>query len=210
MAPHTAPPSAWPFFIPIGIVVILVGLGVRSGAFVVAGIAMMLVALVGWYRDAGREWRAADGDTATHASAPRFPGWLLGVDAVILLMALLITVGGWSIDSTVAAVRAAASPTPAASGTGGLDVVAKNIRFTTPTLSTPAGKPFDLTFENRDPLPHNVAIFPAGGSGAALFQGQIVTGPTTVTYHVPALKPGTYEFRCEVHPASMTGTITVH
>ena len=36
MAPHTAPPSAWPFFIPIGIVVILVGLGVRSGAFVAA------------------------------------------------------------------------------------------------------------------------------------------------------------------------------
>ena len=41
-----------------------------------------------------------------------------------------------------------------------------------------------------------------------MFKGDIVTGPTTVTYDVPALPAGTYTFTCTVHP-NMTGTLTV-
>jgi plastocyanin len=36
----------------------------------------------------------------------------------------------------------------------------------------------------------------------------VVTGPTTTTYDIPALKPGTYYFHCDVHP-TMNGTATV-
>jgi plastocyanin len=36
-----------------------------------------------------------------------------------------------------------------------------------------------------------------------------VTGPTKVDYQIPALAPGTYTFICDVHPTTMTGTITV-
>jgi plastocyanin len=207
--PHTAPSSAWPFFVPIGIGVFLLGLGVLSAAYIVGGLAMTAIALIGWYRDAGREWRAVEAGAAVHGGASVFPRWLLGVDAVILLMAVLITVGGGSIDSTVAAIHAAASPSTPAGQSGGLQIAAKDIGFSTDQLAAPAGKPFDVTFENQDPLPHNVAIFPSAASTSALFQGEIVTGPTSVIYHVPALKAGTYEFRCEVHPSSMTGTITV-
>ena len=40
-------------------------------------------------------------------------------------------------------------------------------------------------------------------------QGQIVIGPTTVTYHVVALVAGTYYFHCDVHPTAMQGTFVV-
>lgn len=82
------------------------------------------------------------------------------------------------------------------------------------TLSFEAGKPTDLEFDNQDPaVQHNVVIFaedPAKNpQAAALFTGDVVTGPVKTTYHVPALQAGTYYFHCEVHPTVMIGTITV-
>ena len=35
------------------------------------------------------------------------------------------------------------------------------------------------------------------------------TGPKKVSYAVPALAAGAYPFVCEVHPTTMTGTLTV-
>ena len=34
-------------------------------------------------------------------------------------------------------------------------------------------------------------------------------GPETKQYALPALKAGGYTFLCQVHPTTMTGTITV-
>ena len=86
--------------------------------------------------------------------------------------------------------------------------------FAQTTLSFEAGKPTDLEFDNQDAgVQHNVVIFaqdPAKDSqAAALFTGDVITGPLKTTYHVPALQAGTYYFHCEVHPTVMTGTITV-
>jgi FtsP/CotA-like multicopper oxidase with cupredoxin domain len=36
--------------------------------------------------------------------------------------------------------------------------------------------------------------------------GDVVAGPTVTTYHVPELQPGTYFFRCDIHPDTMHGT----
>ena len=44
---------------------------------------------------------------------------------------------------------------------------------------------------------------------ASFFTGQIVTGPTTVTYHVDALAAGTFFFHCDIHPTLMFGTFVV-
>ena len=43
----------------------------------------------------------------------------------------------------------------------------------------------------------------------ALFTGDLITGPKTVTYHVSALPAGSYFFRCDAHPQQMTGTLVV-
>lgn len=86
--------------------------------------------------------------------------------------------------------------------------------FAQTSLTAQAGLPIDLRFDNQDPgVQHNVVIFaqdPTKNPQApALFTGDLISGPATTTYNVPALKAGTYYFHCAVHPTTMTGTITV-
>jgi nitrite reductase (NO-forming) len=117
----------------------------------------------------------------------------------------------------------AATPTPAPSpsGSGGgtaacaptgahLKISAMNAAFDTDCLAAPAGQPFTIVFDNMDPgIPHNVSIYTDSSASTNLFKGDLVTGPKTVTYKVSALKPGTYYFRCDVHPTTMFGTFVV-
>jgi plastocyanin len=94
---------------------------------------------------------------------------------------------------------------PAGSPSGdAVTIVAKDLKFVDTAVSVKAGSAFAIVFDNKDGAPHNVAI--AGGSGASVFKGEIVSGKQ-VTYQVPALAAGTYAFICEVHP-DMKGTIT--
>jgi plastocyanin len=84
--------------------------------------------------------------------------------------------------------------------------------FATTSLSAPASTPFTLNFANQDPgTQHDVVIGtgPPGGSSRVLFDGTVVTGPTTIAYAVDALDPGTYAFYCKIHPTTMKGTLTV-
>jgi plastocyanin len=87
-------------------------------------------------------------------------------------------------------------------------IVAVNIAFQTTEIEVPAGQPFTITLDNQDAgVQHNVDIFDNPGfTGEAIFEGEIITGPAQITYEIPALEPGTYPFRCVVHP-NMVGTI---
>lgn len=58
-------------------------------------------------------------------------------------------------------------------------------------------------------MPHNVAIYTDANAVSSLFVGELVSGPATITYKVPALKSGTYYFRCDIHPGVMYGTFVV-
>jgi plastocyanin len=98
--------------------------------------------------------------------------------------------------------------TPSTSAATGavLHISAQNIAFDTNQLEAPAGQPFVLDFDNNDPgVPHNVEIKDA--NGMSMFKGQIITGPATISYQVPALAAGSYMFVCDVHP-NMTGILT--
>jgi cytochrome c oxidase subunit II len=100
-----------------------------------------------------------------------------------------------------------APPSGAAGSPTTIAISAINSTFSTATLEAPAGVPFAVAFSNKDPgIPHDFDIHDA--NGAQVFKGDLVTGPKDVTYQVPALPAGTYEFRCIVHP-TMTGTLTV-
>jgi len=118
------------------------------------------------------------------------------------------------------------SPTPSAASTttppttqctklsnGVVDIVAKGIAFDTNCIEVPVNKPFTISFDNQDDVTavgqHNVAIYPSSTDlGNPLFQGELVSGPATATYDVPALQAGEFFFRCDVHP-TMNGTFRV-
>ena len=123
---------------------------------------------------------------------------------------LTLTLGLLALAATLAACSgASANPAtpaaPAGSPSGdAVSVVAKDVTFTTPAVSAPAGKPFTIAFDNQDGAPHNIDISDA--SGSHVFKGDIVSD-TQVSYAVPALAAGTYFFRCDVHP-DMQGSIT--
>jgi predicted lipoprotein with Yx(FWY)xxD motif/plastocyanin len=93
-----------------------------------------------------------------------------------------------------------------------LSLVAQNISFDKTSLTVAAGSSVTLNFNNMDTgIPHNVSIYQnlAGGQVKAIFVGQIITGPNTITYTFTAPAAGsTYFFQCDVHP-SMTGTFVV-
>ena len=86
----------------------------------------------------------------------------------------------------------------------------KERKFDKNCLAAPANKPFTIKFDNQDPdVPHNVAIFDRSEGKKPLFKGELIIGPRTTTYSVPAQKPGRYEFVCEPHDFTMIGMFVV-
>ncbi|MGH3247433.1 MAG: cupredoxin domain-containing protein [Trebonia sp.] len=111
--------------------------------------------------------------------------------------------------ATASAAGTQASATCSPSGTS-LQISAQNVKFDKSCLAAPAGQAFTITFDNKDAgVPHDVAIYTNSSATTVLFKGTVVSGPTTTTYHVPALKAGTYYFRCDIHPTQMLGTFVV-
>lgn len=79
-------------------------------------------------------------------------------------------------------------------------------RFVQDRIQVGPDTPFDLVFANLDEgVQHNVAIYVDDSAEEAVFVGDLITGSTTITYHVPPLI-GTHFFRCDVHP-QMNGTL---
>jgi cytochrome c oxidase subunit II len=108
---------------------------------------------------------------------------------------------------------ASGSPAPGGSSANGptIELTAANLAFTQTNLTAPANSPFIIKFTNNDAgIPHNIIIH--GGPNQTdpiVFDGEIITGPNSQPYPIPALKAGTYAFQCKVHPTTMTGTLTV-
>jgi plastocyanin len=115
-------------------------------------------------------------------------------------------------------IRAATAPPPAAACSphgATLKIAAiPSLRFDTSCLAVAPGTPFTIGFDNRDTgVPHNVDVFRDAGFslhvGGAAGPGDFITGPASATYHLAALPAGTYFFRCDLHPAQMTGRLIV-
>jgi plastocyanin len=92
-----------------------------------------------------------------------------------------------------------------------IELAAKNIAFDKKTITVPAGAKVTVNFDNQDSgIPHNFAVYETSAAQKPIFKGEIITGPkkTTYTFTAPS-KPGTYFFRCDVHPTQMTGQFIV-
>jgi mono/diheme cytochrome c family protein/plastocyanin len=102
-----------------------------------------------------------------------------------------------SVDPNAPTVTIAA---PSGAATAGFDPTTADVK---------ADTAFTLIFDDQDAsAPHNLVITDASG---AVVGGNtaIQQTPARVTAAVPALKAGDYKFLCQVHPTTMTGTLTV-
>lgn len=207
---HLPAPSAWPFFAPIGGFFIFLGL-ILSPVLIVGGLLMALIAIIGWYRDAGREYR--DVEEGGHGPVERnpdriYPKALNGVFITIAVVSILITSAPWLLSmlpqtTDAVAEGPATTTTPYVSAVGVMGFDQSKIYVT-------AGQPFTITFENKQAgVAHNVQIFSDAAKTQSFFTGEHITGPATIDYAVDALAAGEYPFICEIHPATMVGTVVV-
>ncbi len=86
-----------------------------------------------------------------------------------------------------------------------VDIAAENVEFDISEFEVPADTAFCINFENREDVPHNVAIY---DGEEALFTGDILDEAGSITYQVPALPAGEFRFICDVHP-DMAGDVIV-
>jgi plastocyanin len=122
-----------------------------------------------------------------------------------LLALVLGACSGASANPGAGSPASSGSPSGAPTGDA-VTVTASNIAFNPTQISVPADKAFDLVFDNREGVPHNVAIYTDSGASTKVSVGEIFSGPGQKTQTVPALAAGTYFFRCDVHP-NMQGTL---
>jgi plastocyanin len=116
--------------------------------------------------------------------------------------------------TAAAGTPTAASGTPAAGGspsTGGtsLTITASNTLFDKSTLTASPGA-VKIIFENKDGgLPHNFHLYLGKDTtGKDMGMTPINVGPAKDELDV-TLEAGSYYFQCDVHVATMSGTLTV-
>jgi len=129
------------------------------------------------------------------------------VAVVILAAASVAMACGGSDDG-----QKAADSVP--SGSDGTDItlklVAKNLQFDKNQLKAPAEKTVTLILENQDVgVTHNIAVYESEDAKDKIFAVPVVTGPDHSTGEFKTPKAGDYFFRCDAHPDTMTGTLTV-
>jgi plastocyanin len=123
--------------------------------------------------------------------------------ALILVLALALIGGGGASAEIGVRHEEPVAGVPVA-------IAAKGIAFDTKELHFPADTKVSLHFTNDDiSVQHNVAIFTDAAQSAVLFRGPTITGPASIPYAVPPLKPGHYYFHCDVHPQQMNGKVVV-
>lgn len=92
-----------------------------------------------------------------------------------------------------------------------ITLIAQNFSFDKNTISAPASANVTIHFINKDSVQHNFAAYETSAVQKSIFVGQIITGPTaTIDYKfIAPSTPGTYFFRCDIHPSMMNGSFIV-
>jgi plastocyanin len=131
--------------------------------------------------------------------------------SVVLVAACTQASAGWTyVPAPSKAPAPSASGSAEPSGSANPNVVqisAFGIKYEQTTVTAPAGTPFQISFDNKDPgTPHNVSIHTGDANGPEIFKGTVFNGVEVRVYDVPALDAGAYAFVCTVHP-TMIGTL---
>jgi plastocyanin len=111
-------------------------------------------------------------------------------------------------------VTVAAAGTSAAGGpvsTGPIQLGAANTAFAKTQLDIAANTPTKVILKNADSAPHNFDIISGPPPYAKPADQPPLAQPGgSVTYDIPGLPAGQYQFQCDIHPGNMKGTLTVH
>ncbi len=107
----------------------------------------------------------------------------------------------------------AEQPTPV-TGAQEFTIIGESNLFDINEIEAVADGQVVVTFDNRDTgVPHNWAVYEdeeaATSGGAPIAGSPIESGPLSQTIVFDAPEPGTYFYRCDVHPATMTGALEV-
>ncbi len=104
-----------------------------------------------------------------------------------------------------------ASPSASAAGAVNINLTAQNTAFDKSTITVPSGSQITVNFNNTDNgVPHTFSVYTDSSAATVIFKGNPITGPATTAYKFTApTKPGTYFFRCDIHPTQMTGQFIV-
>jgi len=92
-----------------------------------------------------------------------------------------------------------------------VNITVKDTKFSTATITVPAGQSITVHMTNDDNIIHNIAFYKAKDAPEALYTGELFKGPNvtkTESFQAPA-EPGTYYFQCDVHPDQMNGKLVV-
>ena len=101
---------------------------------------------------------------------------------------------------------ASATPPPA---TDRPELRAKDLKFDQKALAVPPEREITVTFVNQDSgVLHNLAIYTDKSAKTKIFASSPFPGVKTETYRFTSPAPGTYFYRCDVHPY-MQGTFFV-
>jgi plastocyanin len=124
-------------------------------------------------------------------------------------MTALRTIGAAAIVAAVLAACSGGGSASSAPAPPEADLVVESVdmAFDTDVITLTAGEATTLFYRNLDGAPHNIAIYTDDSGSEPLFVGETITDDA-VTYEIPALEPGEYYFRCDVHP-DMDGTVVV-
>jgi plastocyanin len=141
-----------------------------------------------------------------------------GALAVLYLLIPLLVIGFLALNRNDAEPSSAEEGAPVEEGEGSGDgsnvIVAVNNAFETEELSAEAGGTVSGTLENQDSVEHNIAFYESeedtSDPASAFFTSETAGGGESVDFEFTAPdQPGDYPFRCDFHPTTMTGTLTV-
>ena len=210
---HMPGPSFRPLLVSLGFALLVAGL-VFGELLLAVGALAMVVALLGWLRDARMEYvKTEEADMSGHLeniAPPKPPTRLVGFFVVLTVLAACVQAGVLPPSSGGAGPDGSAVP-PEAPTTADFTIVAKGIAYDTKSLEVEAGKPFTILFKNEDPssVPHDIDVRESDAK-TVVIDHPTINGGQEVVYEFKALDPGTYVFICSIHPIpAMTGTLTV-
>ena len=91
-----------------------------------------------------------------------------------------------------------------------INLTASGTAFVKSSITVSVGATVAIVFDNKDTILHNFALYETSAAANSIFVGELISKKKiTYTFTAP-ITPGTYFFRCDVHPLLMTGDFIVN